>query len=162
MPPPVVKPRRNWWPLIAVLAGIGGLVLGCGFGAAVLGSDPESTTVAVSPSPVYVTVDVQAEPTTTTAAPATTTTKPKPTKTKVQITDEGMLLVPSEVKPGVYRATVPDGEHCYWARLKSLDGSFGSIIDNANGDPGQKMTTVIKASDKAFETHGCGTWVKIG
>lgn len=93
----------------------------------------------------------------TTPPPAPTTTTPPP-----GIYDEGVLLVPTEVKPGTYRATVPAGGHCYWARLKGTSGSFDEIIANGNGGPGSKVTVTVKASDKALEQHGCGTWTKIG
>jgi hypothetical protein len=77
------------------------------------------------------------------------------------ITEEGTLLVPAEVKPGTYRATVPgDSTGCYWARLRSADES--DIIDNGLGQAGQKMTITIKSSDRALDTRGCGDWTKIG
>jgi hypothetical protein len=80
-----------------------------------------------------------------------------------EITAEGTLLVPSEVKPGTYRATVPgDAIGCYWARLNAPDDSFEAIIANGNGSPGERMTVTIRKSDKAFQTRGCGTWKKIG
>jgi hypothetical protein len=101
-------------------------------------------------------------PSTGSGDPAVTTTTAKPKPAGNTITDEGQLLVGSEVKPGTYRATVPaDSVGCYYARLKALDGELASVITNGIGEAGKKVTVTIKASDKAFETNGCGTWTKI-
>jgi hypothetical protein len=94
--------------------------------------------------------------------PPVATTPPKPKPAGDSITDDGQLLVGTEVKPGTYRATVPaDSVGCYYARLKNLEGSVDSIIANGIGKPGEKVTVTIKAADKAFQTDGCGDWAKI-
>lgn len=76
------------------------------------------------------------------------------------ITESGTLLVGSEVKPGTYRAEVPeDSLGCYYARLSSEDDS--AIIANGLGSPGDRMTVTIRNRDKAFHTDGCGIWVLV-
>lgn len=69
---------------------------------------------------------------------------------------DGTYLVGADIKPGTYRGTPSDG--CYYARLASLDGS--DIIDNNNTDG--PVVVQIKASDKAFQVRGCGTFTRIG
>lgn len=76
------------------------------------------------------------------------------------ITQSGVLIVGTEVKPGSYRAVVPqDSPGCYYARLSSLDET--DIIANGLGDPGNRMTVTIRRTDKAFKTDGCGVWVPV-
>jgi hypothetical protein len=159
-PPPVKAKRKGapWW-LVAVV-GVVAMVLGAAVGAAAAGDKTPTTTgdtVAQPPA---------AGETTTAGKPAAPTTAGKPTKAKptaVTITEEGVLLVGSEVKPGTYRATVPeDSVNCYWARLKGTSGSLDDLIANGNGEPKQRMVVTIHSSDKAFEQHGCGTWTRIG
>jgi len=70
---------------------------------------------------------------------------------------EGTFLVGADVQPGTYRG---GGSGCYWARLSGTSGGFNDIITNGNVE-GPTVVT-IAASDKAFETSGCGTWKKIG
>lgn len=97
-------------------------------------------------------------PTTNPAGSAATTQPPAPGG----IHGDGVFLVPTEVKPGTYRATVPaDSFGCYWERLKGTSGSFDDIIANGNGNPGERMTVTIKSTDKAFHTQDCGDWQKI-
>lgn len=73
---------------------------------------------------------------------------PKPTLTK-----DGMYRVGSSIKAGTY---VSSGgtDLCYWER----DTASQKIIANDIGG-GQRMVTIL-ASDKYFETDGCGTWTK--
>ena len=76
------------------------------------------------------------------------------------ITQDGVLIVGTEVNPGSYRAEVPaDSTGCYYARLASLDES--DIIRNGLGEPGDTMTVTIRRTDKAFKTDGCGAWVPV-
>jgi hypothetical protein len=72
---------------------------------------------------------------------------------------DGMWIVGTDMAPGTYRTTVPGG-NCYWARLRSFDGSVNSIL--ANDLPGRGNAIVeIRPSDTGFETGGCGTWEKV-
>lgn len=150
-------PSKGWrTPIVIVLVALGlglGLCIGGVVGAAAGGGKAEPAKT------VYITASAPGG--SAGAGPARTTTKPP--AGPVTISDEGVLLVPSEVKPGTYRATVPsDSISCYWARLKAPQDDFESIIANGNGDAGQKMTITIRSSDKAFKTEGCGVWEKIG
>lgn len=164
---PVKRPWGTGKTVAVVAAILGGLCLvgclGAGIIGAVTGDDKpaavSTTRPVVQPTQVRTTAP---SPTTasvapTTAAPAATTAAPPP-----GIRTEGILLVPGEVAPGTYRATVPSGEHCYWARLRGTTGEFAEIIANGNGDSGERVTVTVKASDKALEQHGCGDWLKIG
>jgi hypothetical protein len=75
---------------------------------------------------------------------------------------EGTYTVPREMAPGRYAASVPaDSLNCYWARLKDTNGTLESIAANGNVKPGGRITVTIKASDRAFETTGCGTWKRV-
>jgi len=87
---------------------------------------------------------------------------------KADIGGDGVFLVPTEVKPGTYRAVVPKPAtgaeglpSCYWARLKDTNGDVNSIIANDTATAGQTLTVTVKSTDKAFQTTGCGSWVKI-
>jgi hypothetical protein len=87
------------------------------------------------------------------------TTRPPDANT---ISDNGILIVGKDIKPGTYSTTVPADSLCYWSRLSATDGSIDSIIANDLAQPGSKVTVTIKPTDKAFKTDGCGTWHKVG
>jgi hypothetical protein len=147
-------PRRRGLPALAWVLIATALVLGCVGGIVATSLSRNAGTTAAGNSTTrpggHAVGDVNADPKTT----------PPPANT---ITDEGVLLVPGDVKPGTYSTTVPaDSPLCYWARLKATDGSIDAIIANNDVAPGNKVTVTIKPTDKAFETHGCGTWHKIG
>ncbi|MFF0269684.1 hypothetical protein [Kribbella sp. NPDC004536] len=91
----------------------------------------------------------------TVPGPVKTVTAPPPGP-KAAITEDGVYLVGTDIKPGTYR-NGSEGD-CYWARLNSTNGDFDAIIANGNG--GNQVIT-IKKSDKAFETRNCGSWTKI-
>lgn len=57
--------------------------------------------------------------------------------------------------PGMYR--VLDVEDCYWERL---DGA-GEIIDNNFINAAPRVEATIRSSDFAFNSEGCGRWVRI-
>lgn len=69
---------------------------------------------------------------------------------------EGMYFVGKDIAPGSYRSEGGDG--CYWARLSGFGGGVDPVIanDNASGT----AIVEIAASDKGFESKGCGTWTK--
>lgn len=75
---------------------------------------------------------------------------------------EGTYAVGEDVKAGTYKTTVPDGEHCYWARLKDFDGELGSINANGNLDEGGKGRIVVKKSDAGVEFRGGCEWKRSG
>lgn len=67
---------------------------------------------------------------------------------------EGKYIVRVDIAPGSYRSE--GGTSCYWARLRNFSGGLGGIIanDNASG----AAIVQIAASDRGFESSGCGTW----
>jgi hypothetical protein len=68
---------------------------------------------------------------------------------------DGTFTVGTDIQPGTYR-TRSGSPGCYWERLKGFSGTFGDIITNDNTD-GPAVVT-IAASDKGFQSSGCGTW----
>ena len=87
------------------------------------------------------------------------TPTPIPTPTPAATFNDGNQIVGSDVMPGTYRAFV-NGEGCYWARLRGFSGEIDDIIANGNQQKGSVIVT-IKASDKGFESNGCGSWTRI-
>ena len=69
------------------------------------------------------------------------------------ITD-GIWLVGDELPPGTYTSAGSDS--CYWARLNGFGGTSDDIITNYLGSA--KPIVTIAASDRGFETGGCGVW----
>lgn len=65
----------------------------------------------------------------------------------------GTHLVEEEIQPGTY---VIEGEieNCYWERQDSA----GNIIDNNFILSARRVEVMIRASDYAFHTEGCGRW----
>lgn len=168
--PPRVAKRRKAKRSIGILLGVFGGTMAalCVIGMALAGlkgdpntvPDPRLSGVTAMPTtsapsaPVAVGEPAVAVP--SAAAPS------KPATATGGFSDEGTLLVPSEVKPGTYRATVPaDSYNCYWARLKGTSHEIEYIIGNGNAAPGAKVTVTIKATDKAFHSSGCGAWAKV-
>jgi hypothetical protein len=70
--------------------------------------------------------------------------------------EEGTYFVRTDIAPGSYRSS--GGGGCYWARLSGFDGGTGNII--ANDLPSGAAIVEIAASDKGFNSTGCGTWSK--
>jgi hypothetical protein len=158
---PMSREARIGW---SILAGAGLFAFGAALGAAG-GNDPSA--VASSPQPT-VTVSVPAEPgaEVTVTAPPVTVTKPAPAPKTVTapppgpasvMTEDGIYLVGTDIKPGQYKSG-PSGD-CYWARLSGTSGDLDDILANHNG--GNSVVTIRK-SDKAFETNNCGEWKRVG
>lgn len=70
--------------------------------------------------------------------------------------DDGIYIVGTDFMPGTYKNSGVQG--CYYARLSGFGGTTDSIIANNNVDAVTIVT--IAASDKGFESNGCGTWTK--
>lgn len=66
----------------------------------------------------------------------------------------GNWAVGITIEPGTYDA--PGGTSCYWARESGFTGTLTSII--ANTLPVGPAVVTILATDKGFESDGCGTW----
>jgi dipeptidyl aminopeptidase/acylaminoacyl peptidase len=110
---------------------------------------------------VYVMGTVQATtplPAVTTPSPVQTTPSPVPTTpaSPAFVTfGDGTWRIPTDIKAGTYR-TRESSTGCYWARLKGFSGGLDDILANESTDAPTIVT--ILASDKGFETAGCGTW----
>lgn len=66
----------------------------------------------------------------------------------------GMKLVGRDIAAGTYRGV--GGTSCYWERLRGFGGALGDIIANDIGQ-GPWIVT-IAATDKGFNSSGCGLW----
>lgn len=153
--PPAKKRMGTGLIVFLALVGLCALFGIIGAIATAVGGDQDPA----APAAAATTAAAPAAP--TPAAPAATIPAAAPRPPGIY--QQGILIVPTEVPPGTYRATVPtDSANCYWARLKGTSGTLDDILANGNGDPGQRVTVTIRASDKAFETTGCGDWIKIG
>jgi len=58
--------------------------------------------------------------------------------------------------PGTY--VVLDVEDCYWETLDSA----GAITDNNFVSAAPRVEAIIRSSDFAFNSEGCGRWVRVG
>ncbi len=70
---------------------------------------------------------------------------------------DGMYIVGTDIAPGTYKNTGDTG--CYYARLSGFGNTTDDIIANNNTDNTAIVT--IAASDKGFQSDGCGMWTKI-
>ncbi len=75
------------------------------------------------------------------------------------IEEDGIYIVGSDIAAGTWRS-VGGGSLCYAARLSGFSGEFDELIANDVSSEGGLIMT-IAASDRGFETSGCGTWTKI-
>jgi hypothetical protein len=66
----------------------------------------------------------------------------------------GTYIVGTDITPGTYNA--PGGATCYWARLSGFGGTTSEILANENATGATTVT--IAATDKGFESAGCGTF----
>lgn len=69
---------------------------------------------------------------------------------------DGMFIIGTDVTPGTYRNS--GAQVCYYARLSGFGNTTDEIIANNNVDTPTIFT--IGASDKGFQSNGCGTWTK--
>ena len=161
-PPQPPSKTPNWWRrnkhfvLYPVTFFAGGVLA-----AIPSGNTTSANEAAASAQPtvtVTQTAPVQPGATKTVPGPKTTVTvtaKPAgPPPVPAAITEDGMYIVGTDIKPGRYKGGVGQAD-CYWARLKS-DGS--DIIDNGIG---ANQIVTIKKTDGLFETSRCGEWKRI-
>jgi len=71
----------------------------------------------------------------------------------------GKYMVGTDIAAGTWRNN-DSSSGCYWARLSGFSGTFSDII--ANGFAASIQIVTISPSDAGFESHGCGSWAKIG
>lgn len=135
-----------------------GLVFGCIGGFAI--GNPPPTASNDTPAPAA-THTIQ-----TTSSPSPTPTRPagdKTTKAAAPTIGDGVWQVGVDMPAGRWRTIVPaDERNCYWARLKGFAGDLNDISANDNQGPGTAVVVTVKATDKGFESNGCGIWAKIG
>jgi hypothetical protein len=83
----------------------------------------------------------------------------QPIRGPVDTFDDGQWAVGLDVKAGTYATTVPAGSAgCTWERKESTDGSAFSVLESGVGAVGDKLVVDIKATDKVFQSSGCGRW----
>lgn len=70
---------------------------------------------------------------------------------------QGTFIVGTDIAPGLYRSSRGDG--CYCARLSGFLGTLSQIIANDFRTGGTALVR-IRASDRGFLSHRCGTWSK--
>lgn len=148
--------RRAWKIVVGVVLGI--LVVAALGGAC---GRPKGGTVPPDPTTTPTSAGrgqyTDTVPTNTPLSAPSTSAAPVP---QVLGYDEGVYEVGSDIKPGKYKSPGPSSDGpfsgCYYARLKTGDGSSGDIIAN-NSTKGQSVVT-IKPTDGVFETNGCLPW----
>lgn len=69
---------------------------------------------------------------------------------------DGEYIVGTDMQPGTYKSS--GGSGCYWARLADFVGGVHSLLANDNTDT--PAIVAISATDKGFQSKGCGTWTK--
>ena len=77
------------------------------------------------------------------------------------VTEDGVYIVGTDIAAGTWRSTGGSGFGCYAARLSGFGGTLGEVIANDLSTEGGLIIN-IAASDRGFETTGCGTWTKVG
>jgi hypothetical protein len=73
------------------------------------------------------------------------------------IIDDGNYTVGVDVQPGTYR-TVDSVEGCYWETLNSAGATNRNNFVNA----APQVMMVVRSSDYAMNSDGCGPWVRTG
>ncbi len=106
---------------------------------------------------------------TTTASPATPVAETTLPTTPPASFSAGVVLVGTDIPPGIYETDVPnDGpEYCYWERLNDVsftEPGLGSpedaVIAGGNSWPGSHFIIEILATDVAFNSYDCGNFTQ--
>ena len=79
------------------------------------------------------------------------------TKSPTDPFGEGNYIVNVDIAPGVWKSSATSG-NCYWQRESGFSGTLSDVIANDNSTGGTIVE--ISASDKGFNSSGCGTWTK--
>jgi hypothetical protein len=69
---------------------------------------------------------------------------------------DGTYRIGKDIPAGTYRTR--GGDECYWARLKSFDGTLNSII--ANDNPQGSAIVTIARGERGFHSNDCATWTR--
>ena len=72
---------------------------------------------------------------------------------------DGTYRVGIDIQAGTYRSSDQSSGTCYWERLRSFTGDFGTDVIT-NGIDSPEIVT-ISPLDAGFDTSGCGTWVPV-
>lgn len=154
-PPVKRRSRHRVWLVIALV-----VVFILVFAAIAASSDGTSSQLATTPSTQAIqpasqptTVLTQVQPTHAAVTPAPAPTR-KPAPSFITFGD-GTYQVGHDIQPGTYRTRVAS-PGCYYERLSGFSGSVSDII--ANNDTNNPAIVTIKATDKGFDSQGCGTW----
>ena len=139
--------------IIGVLAAIGGLVV---IAACVAGTSTPSVPTGSGYTQLP---ESERSPN---SVPSVPYSAPQPQATEPDGFTDGVYEVPSEIMPGKWKTTGPEGNEswdmCYWSRLKDTSGDTGSIITN-DLVKGQSTIT-ISPKDAAIEFSGGCRWTK--
>jgi len=73
--------------------------------------------------------------------------------------DPGTWLVNEEIAPGLWQNS-DASEGCSWSRLSNLRDGEAAVAGSGFGY--SILTVEISATDRAFDSKGCGTWTRIG
>lgn len=143
-----LKDRQKNLKLALIITAV---VFGIGILMSIIGSvtKPPTTSTSQPQQQQTQTEQPKAEP----AKPA----EPEKPKGPATSFGDGTYLVGTEIAPGTYKTENKNG-YCYYERLSGVSGGFNDII--TNGSPKGPAIIEIPATDKAFKTSGCGTWVK--
>jgi hypothetical protein len=146
--PPAKKKhtKRNIGFLVIILVLLVGGIISVATNSA--GNAIKSVTAQTATTVATANVSKQAN-----ATPAATA-KPKLTFATF---DNGTFQVGKDIQPGTYR-TRQGSANCYYQRLSGFTGAINQII--ANNSTSNPAIVTIEASDKGFQSTGCGTWTK--
>jgi hypothetical protein len=81
------------------------------------------------------------------------------TSSQGPVVEDGIYIVGVDMAAGTWRST-GGVLGCYAARLSGFGGTLDEVIANDISTEGGLIIS-IAASDKGFETTGCGTWTKV-
>ena len=97
-------------------------------------------------------------------SPAADTVPPAanlPARVPVATFPDGQWLVGADIQAGNYRAVVPVGSPgCSWERTESTDGTAASVLESGTAKEGEQLVVNVRATDKVFQSNGCGTWTR--
>jgi hypothetical protein len=146
---PPKKPRRFGWPIVIVTA-----VVALSLGGMLFAFGGEPTPTAVP--------DATATVTETKTLPAAESSEPKPKKhdqpkVAADTISDGTHNVGVDVKAGKYKTNVPEGEFCYWERIRGDD--ISDSTSTYKEGPARLSVTLKKG--ESFETEDCGTWKRV-
>ena len=160
MAPQKPKSRKRLWLIIGIV-----VLVFIVIGAIASGTNSNQPTTTTTQATQPASTGQQPQPTTQPPTPTSQQAATHNSATNSYITTaitypqfgDGTFVVGQDIQPGTYRTQVAS-PGCYYARLSGFGGTIGDIIANANTDAPAIVT--ISASDKGFESVGCGTWTK--